>query len=264
MASAQLPVILQIAKEILTENKNKEMHVNDIARIAVESNRNMAIPEDEFASKLSSALASNVKSKSPSFIKPINQKTKAKKKGIYKLKRTAMEPIVSIPKIKAPPVKTTFAGRAGEYAVASELLFWGYNVSTSAIDEGIDLIVETRPNSFKFIQVKTSAAKQDGQLFDFKIDEKPFKATANRNPWYIFVMRENLKNTFALIPFSQLAFLRQQGVIRGSNTLSIQITKDPSGKQYKLCGMDINLFINNFDLLDNLLPPIQSVNLRTP
>lgn len=253
MATTQLPTILQVAKEILTENKNREMHVNDIARVAVESNRNMTIPVEDFAVKLSSALAANVKSKNPSFIKPVNPKTKAKKKGVYKLKRTAMEPIVSIPKVKAPPVKTTFAGRAGEYAVASELLFWGYNVSTLAIDEGIDLIVETRPNVFRFIQVKTSAAKQDGLCFDFKIDEKPFTSTSSRNPWYIFVMRENLKNTFAIIPFSHLTFLRQQGVIRGNNGLSIKITKDPTGKQYKLCGSDINLFINNFELLDSLI-----------
>lgn len=253
--ATQLPLILQIAKEILTDNKNKEMHVNDIARIAVKTNQNMALPEEEFALKLSSALASNVKSKNPTFLKPVNQKTGAKKKGIYKLKKTAMQPSVAIPKIKAPTVKTAYAGRAGELAVASELLFWGYNVATAAIDEGIDLIVETRPNTFKYVQVKTCAGRDDSLTFSFKIDQKAFEATASRNPWYIFVMREEQKNIYAIIPFSQLAFYRRQGVITGKD-LSIQITRDERKREYKLCGTDINIFINNFSLLDNLLPPI--------
>nr|DAV89562.1 MAG TPA: putative endonuclease [Caudoviricetes sp.] len=253
MAAPQLSVILQVAKEILTDNRNKAMHVNEIAKIAVQTNRNMAMSEEDFANKVSAALAANVKTKSPTFIKPKNPKTGAARKGYYKLKKTAMQPTVAIPKIKAPAVKTTFAGRAGEYAVASELLFWGYNVATAAIDEGIDLIVETRPNTFQYVQVKTAAAKSDGLTFDFKIEEKAFTATASRKPWYIFVMRQELKNTFAVIPFSHLAFLKQQGVIRGTNLLSIQITRDESGRQYKLCGSDINLFINNFELLDNLL-----------
>lgn len=113
--------------------------------------------------------------------------------------------------------------------------------------------VETRPSTFKYVQVKTAAAKSDGLTFDFKIEEKAFTITASRKPWYIFLCVQSLKNTFAVIPFSHLAFLKQQGVIRGSNTLSIQISKDQSGRIYKLCGSDINLFINNFELLDNLL-----------
>lgn len=264
MAAPQLSVILQVAKEILTDNRNKAMHVNEIAKIAVQTNRNMAMTEEDFATKVAAALAANVKTKSPTFIKPKNPKTGVARKGYYKLKRTAMQPVVLIPKIKAPAVKSTFAGKAGEYAVASELLFWGYNVATAAIDEGIDLIVETRPNTFKYVQVKTATPKGDGLTFDFKIDDKSFTSTASRNPWYIFVLREERRNTFVLIPFNHLAFLKQQGVIRGSSALSIQITKDNSGRQYKLCGADVNLFINNFDLLDNLLPPIQPQSFKQP
>lgn len=256
MSAQQLSAILQVAKEILTDNRNKSMHVNEIAKVAVQTNRNMAMSEENFATKVAAALAANIKTKSPTFIKPKNPKTGVAKKGYYKLKKTAMQPTVAIPKIKAPTVKTTFAGKAGEYAVASELLFWGYNVATAAIDEGIDLIVETRPNVFQHVQVKTSAAKSDGLSFDFKIEEKAFMSTASRKPWYIFVMRQDFKNTFAVIPFSLLALLKQQGVIRGSNILSIQISKDQNGRLYKLCGSDINLFINNFELLDNLLSSI--------
>ena len=255
MATPQLSAILQVAKEILTENRNRAMHVSEIAKEAVQSNRNMGMTEEVFTSKVSAALAQNIKTKTPSFLKPKNPKTGTAKKGFYKLKKTAMQPTVLVPKLKAPAVKTTFLGTAGEHAVTSELLFWGYNVAKAAIDEGIDLIVETRANSFKYVQVKTATPKSDGTSFDFTIDEKSFTATAPRTPWYIFVMRQDMKNTFAVIPFSQLAFLKQQGVIRGNVKLSVQITKDPQARQYKLSGSDINLFINNFELLDNLLPP---------
>ena len=253
MAAPQLTTILQVAKDILTDNRNRAMHVSEIAKAAVQANRNMGMTEEEFATKVSSALAQNLKTKSPSFLKPINPKTKTAKKGYYKLKKTAMQPRVVIKKPKIPTVKSTFSGTAGELAVASELLFWGFNVAKAAVDEGIDLIVETRANAFRYIQVKTATAKTDECTFDFTIDEKSFTSTATRNPWYIFVIRQEMKNTFAILPFHHLAMLKQQGVIRGSAKLSIQITKDPHGRQYTLCGSDINLFINNFEMIDNPL-----------
>ena len=70
MAAPQLTPILQVAKQILTDNRNRAMHVNEIAKEAVETNRNMGMTEEEFASKVSSALSQNVKTKSPSFINP--------------------------------------------------------------------------------------------------------------------------------------------------------------------------------------------------
>lgn len=250
MATARKPTltpILCIARDILSEEK-KELHVNQIADIAVRTNRNMQLSAEDLAKKLSSALASNVKSSTSIFSKPRN-KQKQPKKGIYKLKRGVPPGNgVPIPPPKQPSVPTSFAGRAGEYAVASELLYWGYNVATLSIDEGIDLLVETRPDKFKYVQVKTSI-KKDDQAFTFKIDEKAFESTASRNPWYIFVMREPGKANYAIVPFSHLSFLRQQGVIPGKD-LSISITKENNGKQYKLCGSDLNLYINNFDLLD--------------
>lgn len=253
MAAPQLTPILQVAKNILSDNRNRAMHVSEIAKEAVLSNQNMGMTEEEFAAKITSALGQNIKTKSPSFIKPINPKTKKARKGYYKLKRTAMAPTVAVPKLKCPLVKPAFLGTAGEQAVASELLFWGFNVAKAAIDEGIDLIVETRPNTFRYVQVKTATPKADGTTFEFTIDEKSFTSTASRNPWYIFVMRHDQKNTYAIIPLSQLVFLRQQGVIRGTTKLSIQISRDEQGRQYELCGFGINLYIGNFELLDNLV-----------
>lgn len=252
MATPQLSAILQAAKEVLTNNHNRAMHVNEIAKEAVATNKNMGMTESEFAIKVSAALAQNVKTKTPTFLKPINSKTKKARKGFYKLKRAALKPTVTIPKLKTPAVNTSFMGTAGEHAVASELLFWGFNIAKTSVDEGIDLIVETRPNTFRYVQVKTSTSKADGLSYEFSIDEKAFSATASRNPWYIFVMRQDQRNTFAVIPFGQLSLLKQQGVIRGTNKLSIQITRDEQGRQFKLCGIDINLFIGNFSLLANL------------
>ena len=144
MSAPQLSPILQAAKDILTENKNRAMHVNEIAAEAIRSNRNLGFTEEDFATKVSSALAQNIKTKTPTFLKPKNPKTGTAKKGYYKLKKFALQPTVQVQKRKAPVVPTTYLGTAGEYAVASELLFWKFNIARPAVDDGIDLIVETQ------------------------------------------------------------------------------------------------------------------------
>jgi hypothetical protein len=45
--------------------------------------------------------------------------------GVYRLRKTAFPPSPPPP----PATNTLFLGKAGEYSVASELLFWGFNVS---------------------------------------------------------------------------------------------------------------------------------------
>lgn len=243
MATTNLSPILEVCKEIMLENK-MEMHVNDVARIAVETNRNLNKSEADFAAALSSSLASHVKTKNPLFSKPLN-KTGGKKRGVYRLKRTAAQPKTPIQEVATPQVSTLYSGKAGEYLVASELLFHGFNVSMMAVDQGIDLVVE-KNGKFHHIQVKTTVADEKALTFSFKIAEKSFKDNAHLSPVYVFVMRHGGQTTFAIFPNNYLQLLRSQGIILGKD-LSITITKDPKGKVFKLNSQDVNPFINAFN-----------------
>lgn len=242
----ELSPILQAAKDILAESR-KEMHVNDIAKAAVSKNKNLGMPEDEFARKLTAALAANLKTKKPLFAKPLN-KQGAPRKGVYRLKRTATDPVVQVIKPAPPATNTLFLGRAGEYAVASELLFWGFNVSLMAVDQGVDLVVE-KEGKFRHIQVKTSVGTGGDRPFGFQVQQKVFDACLHLSPWYVFAMREGVHTDYAVIPASHLLHLRATGIIAGKD-LSIQISRDNKGRQYKLNGShDINMYINNFGLI---------------
>lgn len=76
---SELSPILQVAKDILSEAR-KPLHVNEIAAEAVRTNRNMQLPADEFSKRVASALAANLRTKSPSFGK-IKGKTPGSFKG---------------------------------------------------------------------------------------------------------------------------------------------------------------------------------------
>ena len=242
----QLSPILSAVLNIMTEAGNKGMHIRDIALRAVQTNQNMQMSADEFQQKAGQALNSNAKSKSPSFYKVIDPKTKKEKRGYYKAKRTITQPAIKIQQVASPAVTTNYSGRAGEYAVASELLFWGKNVLFNAIDEGIDLVAQGAKN-IHFIQVKTSSMKEDKASFVINIDA--WEATAKHEPWYVFVMRDGATNTYAVIPFTQLNLWKNGGYIRGTKSMSIQIQRNAKKTEYKLCGMELNMFINRFDQL---------------
>lgn len=247
MATGDLSPILQIAKEIISESKtpSKGLHVNEIAKIAISKNQNMGQDEETFARKLSTALASNLKTKKPTFTKPTSKQGRARR-GVYALKRFAITPPPA-PIPTPEPVNSLYAGKAGEYAVASELLFWGFNISMMAVDQGIDLVAE-KDGRFFHIQVKTCSVPPKDNLFGFQIKPRSFSSTVNLEPWYVFVMREGRNIDYAVIPYSHIYHLNSSGIIN-SKSMSFQISRDEKGRIYKLNGHEINMYINNFGLI---------------
>lgn len=243
MSPRSLPLILQVAKEIMQTHKSV-MHVKEITDLAVSENKNLGLPPDVFIKKLSAAFTSHLGTKNPIFSKPTN-KNGSKKKGVYRLKRTASAPVVPIPKIIVENVSTNFSGKAGEYAVAAELLFFGYNVSMMAVDEGIDLIAE-KDGKFNYVQVKTTVVEEGTHSFSFKVPEKQFTNNLPYSPYYVFVMRDGHHSSYAVIPSDHLSLLRAQQIIKGKD-LSIVITRDAKRREYKLNGQDINVFIGTFN-----------------
>lgn len=241
---AELSPLLEAARQILIEAK-QPMHVNDIAAEAVRTHRNEQMSADEFARRVSSALAANLKTKTPAFGK-VKNKDGSLKRGIYRVRQTR----ASAPKpIEAPQVTTAFLGKAGEHAVMSELLFWGFNASLMAVDEGID-VVASKDNRYFHIQVKTASPSDTGR-YTFTIRNESFESNDSAQTFYIFVMRrKGGGNDYAVIPSSHLRNLKGLGVIGGANGLSIAIAPDEKGRSFTMNRRDdITLFINNFGLI---------------
>lgn len=243
---AQLSPILTTARDILKENGNKPMHVNDIAEAAVRSARNQQMPADEFAARLSGALAAHLKLKTstPIFTKPLNKNGRPQK-GIYRLKQQKIPAISSI--VSAPEINTDFMGKAGEHSVMGELLFWGYNASLMTVDDGID-IVASKNSKYFHIQVKTSTERSQGS-FSFLIKKKSFELHHAAQTYYVFSMRKNLSCQYAVLPSSHIENLRMTNVIGGQNDLSITISSEANGKRFALNGSDITGWINNFGVI---------------
>lgn len=238
----RLSPLLELAKQILLENR-KALHVNDIAALAVQSNRNMQLPAEELASKLSSALAANVKTQSPIFAKPKNKNGSAKK-GVYRLRNTALPPPPKTP--EPPTISTNFIGKAGEHAAMSELLFWGYNASLMSVDEGIDIVASKHGHYFH-IQVKSSAETQSGK-FQFKVRAAAFNKHNTINTFYFFIMRRQRGFDYVVLPSSHIAHLIKDGIISGGSDYSITISSDDKRRHFSLNGSNISMYANHVSL----------------
>lgn len=244
----KLSQTLEIARDILKSAGLKGMHVSDISAAAVAKNKNMAMPAEEFQTKLQAALASNLKLKKqrPSFtgVKWDNGPRKGKeKRGWYRLK-IEKSPTAAA-QIEPPQTDKAFTGKAGEYAVMSELLFWEYNASVMAVDNGIDLVA-SKDNKYFHVQVKT-ATELDGGKFSFTIKHTSFKQHDSATMFYVFVLRRGLRNEYIIIPSSYLRALITGGRIAASAMLSITIAADSKGVKYMLNGItDVSPYFGNF------------------
>ncbi|MDP1573265.1 hypothetical protein [Hydrogenophaga sp.] len=229
-----LTQILQIAYDILS-NAKSPMHVNDIATIAVNTNKNMGMKDDELATKLSSSLSQHLNTKSPIFAKVAN-KNGSMKRGIYRLKKQT----VKTPKLPAPKfeeLSTNYTGKAGEYAVMSELLFWGFNVSLMAVDEGIDIIA-TKENKYFHIQVKATTEKADSISFNFTVKRDVFEANNNSTTFYVLVLRSKQHTEYIVLPSTEIDRLLKLGKVTGATSISLRVTYDAKSKKYLLNGKE--------------------------
>lgn len=254
MAVSTSEQLLGIAKDIMSTSPGKAWIVDDVVEKAIALNKNLGLSAIEFKTKLGAALNKNSTSKTNCiFIKQKN-KNGSYRKGVYKLKRTAVGPFVKINKVRVPQVDTLHAGAAGEYAVASQLLFWGFNVTRPTIDMGIDLWAE-KAKHIVYIQVKTCVAKEGDNTFSFKINKESFESTSHYYPFYIFVMRSGLDINYAIVPFTQLSTWIKYGFIKGKDSYSIIISRDEKRQQYKCCEQDINPFVNDFKVIEPISLP---------
>lgn len=243
--TSKLTPILETAREILRTAGLKGMHVDDVAAEAAKLNKNLSLSQDEFSKKLQAALAANLnlKTQKPSFARVEGKKKGSFKRGWYRVKLERTQPVVA--QIVAPDTDKAFTGKAGEFAVMSELLFWGYNASVMTVDNGIDVIA-SKGGKYFHIQVKT-AAEQEGGRFSFAIKNSSFLQHHSSSMFYVFVLRRKLSNEYIIIPSSYLQALVTGGKIPGGPTLSVTIAVDANGRKYMLNGStNVDVYVGNF------------------
>ena len=239
----------EIAYEVFNRNGGGVMSTIEIAEQASKIFYN-EIGDDiaKLKNKFSSALSSDIKRKKfKSNFKRIKNKRGGYQQGKYKLKVTKKP---APPLLPLPEISTQYTGKAGEHAVLSELLFYGYNASIMTVDDGID-IVASKDNHYFHIQVKTSSAKTKKDEFSFKIEQERFKQKFSGNTFYIFVMRRTddsrYFNDFIVLSSPEVKSLIDRQIIKNSPNLSFRIKVEKPYKYMLNTKEDIAYSVNKFN-----------------
>lgn len=99
-------------------------------------------------------------------------------------------------------IESGYTGKAGEHLVCSELLFREFNASIMSVDVGVDIIA-IKNNQMYGIQVKTSNLNKFN-TYVFDVRKVSFKRHNLGNIFYVFVLHENKKSQFLILPLSEM------------------------------------------------------------
>ena len=239
--------LIDMVEMVLGKNTGA-LHVDDIAIFLTDEFPHIQEDLDDLPQKISSALSVDVKRKGSKFSKPRN-KSGGFKRGMYRLKKKVAAQVLKSP--TPPKVSTQFTGCAGEHAVLSELLFWGFNSSIMAVDDGID-VVASKDNSYFHIQVKTANSQADGG-YQFGVSRDRFNAKHTNTTFYIIVLRRMLNgrnmNDFMIMPSSDVKRLVDSDHVKGKDTLSFKIIPNEGGKFFLNNTEDVTRCINCWDAI---------------
>ena len=146
-------------------------------------------------------------------------------KGKYKKRRSRRTPNDAT---TIDPMYKDYMGRAGEYAVMSELMYRGYNATRMSIDNGID-IVAVKNNIYYYIQVKTTTIKEGKVHAQIGVDR--FNEYIGAQLRYIIVARYRDNNVERNMFFVFTSQDIQKGIFsryikQGENVVSIKIRFD--------------------------------------
>lgn len=236
--------LLSKIERVLSENRGA-MHVDDISLKLVDTFPNIDIDLNRLPGKVSSALAGAVKKKDDRFSKLKNRQG-GFKRGMYRLKRRVKmnKPV----QLEMPIVTTQYTGSAGEHAVLGELLFWGFNASSMAVDDGID-VVASKDNKYFHIQVKTANPSKKGS-YQFNISRDRFDVKHGNSMFYVFVMRRSINsrhvNDFAIMPSSEIKRLIDSERIKAGSKLNVRIEKGPNEPYMMNNSENVTWCVNNW------------------
>ncbi|MCT4655480.1 MAG: hypothetical protein N4A65_06700 [Cohaesibacter sp.] len=246
---------LNIAEKCFEISEQKNLHVADLANLAVQNR--LSAPEydqEVLKSGFSSALSRNVSSKHPRFRKVSTGKKNAKgktqyKRGVYSLKK--IKTSLADPQLIEDQQTTNkdFIGKAGEFSVMAELLFRGFNASFMTVDDGID-VVASKDGHYFHIQVKTSTQRSNGS-FQCTIRKNSFNKHDNRNTFYVLVLRYFKKHQpyldYVILSSSQIDNFVSNGTINSNNTISFNMHFEKDKLLLGRLRTDLSFFLNRFD-----------------
>lgn len=225
--------------------KHSGMHIKKIVE-AIQSNSLFSANEsfDEVKAFTKGILDENSK-KGGVFERIVNPKTKSIKPGYYRMRRSdsPRKPLPSPPKdvqedvqenvVEEQKPTTNFFGKAGEYAVMSELLFRGFNANNMTVDDGINIIA-SKDNNFYFIQVKTVTLRPNRTAIA-QIKLKNFEKFIKQQIRYVIAVKCNKEIRFFTLAndhIRQLQFKKAMSVSEKTDRLSIKIRYGSDGIPY--------------------------------
>lgn len=142
-------------------------------------------------------------------------------------------------------------GKAGEYAVMSELLYRGYHVCPMSVDDGVD-VVAFKDRKVYFIQVKTTGL--DSGTFRFGVVRESFERYKD-SMFYVFVLRyvdvaDKLVNQFLVFPYWILVDFMRSG-LASENGKTIDFKFSLGDKIYVVKGQErrpvTDGYVNGFE-----------------
>ncbi|MBI2990400.1 MAG: winged helix-turn-helix domain-containing protein [Candidatus Magasanikbacteria bacterium] len=239
----------QSALEVLKKAK-MPLHYTEITRLALES----GILETEGATPeatMGAQLIMDVKNKADGsdFIKTApgtfnlnpNKKIIKETQKIIEAEKEEEEKIV---------VEGGYIGKGGEHLVCSEMLFRGFNASIMSVDVGVD-ISAIKENKFFGIQVKT-ARKNSFDTYSFHVRKKSFDRFNQGNIFYILVLRDGLKNSFLILPSSEVERkIKERAISAVNNNTGYALTVKFRNDKVYLGNIDheMGYFLDNWNLI---------------
>lgn len=241
----------EAAKEVLL-NHSKGLHISEIAEKCYHLYSDKDIESIKLA--INQAILNDIKKGKLSEFMRIKQKSGRYKKGYFKLKRRKKKSHTRIAEKIRPTsyeeieIKDLYKGKAGEFAVLSELMFNGFNAGLMAIDEGID-VVAMKDNKKFHIQVKTRTYRTS---ISVQIKYNDYEKNRELDTYYIVVLRYKstkegrFQNEFFIFHPRDIEVIFFDE-IRTKQDLKLLI-KIESGK-FLLKGLNISHHLNNFDII---------------
>lgn len=228
---------------LILQQENKTLHVSTIVERAQESGYWQAEDAAVLKAKFASALWQNARTSDPQVRSGISN---GRTRGFYRL----VGPARIRPAPEQLTAESSFVGKAGEYAVASELLFRGFNVSMMVVDKGVDVVAEKDRHYFH-LQVKTTIATR-GESCRFKLDRAAFDRNDRTSSFYVLVIRDRVSPSqlAIVLPATQLRTWMARGVLNGeSAAISLRVERNGSSGMLLNGSASLDEFVNAYELI---------------
>lgn len=234
----------EVIEKILAD-AGRPLHYKEITKIALQHKHINSTPRPE--ATVSARLSVEMKKGVESAFTKVSA-------GTYALKSTGRIPPPVRPtpeaKISQPAGTNLQVGKAGEYLVASELLFRGFDVWIPSVDSGTDLVAEKDRDRFN-IQVKTGNLLQ-GKFYQMLIGIKSFDGHSRSGTFYVFVMRDGESKRCVVLSSGDIERMLNQGTVKKAAGKYYVVRFFPHEGTYilgKKGGEDMRFNIDNWGII---------------